>query len=160
MPYGEGGDRFAGATYDPASHYRAAAVFDFHEEVGLTPELLREVSQHQIGVLARSFDALDADPAVIRRDQTVPLDQIGGFLALEAPAAGVLAAALHREGVFTDYRGRYLVPYLPKQKYLLWVGGSGLVDSPLVAGEPVTIFNLTGVAAPTDAAAEKYSPAI
>jgi len=116
VPYGEGGDRFAGATYDPASHYRAAAVFDFHEEVGLTPELLREVSQHQIGVLARSFDALDADPAVIRRDQTVPLDQIGGFLALEAPAAGVLAAALHREGVFTDYRGNMLrlgpAPYL------------------------------------------------
>ena len=114
--YGEGGDRFAGATYDPASHYRAAAVFDFHDEVGLTPELLREVSQHQIGVLARSFDVLDADPAVIRRDQTVPLDQIGGFLALEAPAAGALAAALQREGVFTDSRGNMLrlgpAPYL------------------------------------------------
>jgi kynureninase len=116
VPYGEGGDRFAGATYDPASHYRAAAVFDFHDEVGLTPELLREVSQHQIGVLARSFEALDADPAVIRRDQTVPLDQIGGFLALEAPAAGALAAALQREGVFTDSRGNMLrlgpAPYL------------------------------------------------
>jgi kynureninase len=116
IAYGEGGDRFAGATYDPASHYRAAAVFDFHDEVGLTPELLREVSQHQIGVLARSFDALDADPAVIRRDQTVPLDQVGGFLALEAPAAGALAAALHREGVITDYRGKMLrlgpAPYL------------------------------------------------
>ena len=116
VAYGEGGDRFAGATYDPASHYRAAAVFDFHDEVGLTPELLREVSQHQIGVLARSFEALDADPAVIRRDQTVPLDQIGGFLALEAPAAGALAAALQREGVLTDSRGNMLrlgpAPYL------------------------------------------------
>ena len=116
VPYGEGGDRFAGATYDPASHYRAAAVFEFHDEVGLTPDLLREVSQHQIGVLARSFDALDADPAVIRRDQTVPLDQIGGFLALEAPAAGALSAALHRAGVFTDSRGNNLrlgpAPYL------------------------------------------------
>ena len=116
VPYGEGGDRFAGATYDPASHYRAAAVFEFHDEVGLTPDLLREVSQHQIGVLARSFDALDADPAVIRRDQTVPLDQIGGFLALEAPAAGALSAALHRAGVFTDSRGNMLrlgpAPYL------------------------------------------------
>ena len=116
VPYGEGGDRFAGATYDPASHYRAAAVFEFHDEVGLTPDLLREVSRHQIGVLARSFDALDADPAVIRRDQTVPLDQIGGFLALEAPAAGALSAALHRAGVFTDSRGNMLrlgpAPYL------------------------------------------------
>ena len=49
MAYGQGGDRFAGATYDPTSHYRAAAVFDFFRERGLTPELLREVSQHQIG---------------------------------------------------------------------------------------------------------------
>jgi selenocysteine lyase/cysteine desulfurase len=116
VAYGEGGDRFAGATYDPASHYRAAAVFDFHDEVELTPELLREVSQHQIGVLARTFDALEADPAVIRRDRTVPLDQIGGFLALEAPAAGALAAALQRQGVFTDSRGNMLrlgpAPYL------------------------------------------------
>jgi len=114
--YGQGGDRFAGATYDPASHYRAAAVFDFHDEMKLQPELLREVSQHQIGVLAQSFDALDADPAVIRRDRNVPLDQLGGFLALEAPAAGALSAALHREGVFTDFRGNMLrlgpAPYL------------------------------------------------
>jgi kynureninase len=84
--------------------------------MGLTPELLREVSQHQIGVLARSFDALDTDPAVIRRDRTVPLEQIGGFLALEAPAAGALAADLHRRGVFTDSRGAVLrlgpAPYL------------------------------------------------
>ena len=37
VAYGEGGDRFAGATYDPTSHYRAAAVFDFFREQGLTP---------------------------------------------------------------------------------------------------------------------------
>src|SRR4029077_18228021 len=111
-----GGDVGAAPPSRPESHYRAAAVFDFHDEVGLTPELLREVSQHQIGVLARSFEALDADPAVIRRDRTVPLDQIGGFLALEAPAAGALAADLHRQGVFTDSRGAVLrlgpAPYL------------------------------------------------
>ena len=41
--YGEGPARFAGATYDPTSHYRAAAVFDFFEKRGLTPALLREV---------------------------------------------------------------------------------------------------------------------
>jgi kynureninase len=28
--YGSGADAFAGATYDPTSHYRAAAVFRFH----------------------------------------------------------------------------------------------------------------------------------
>src|SRR6185295_16483886 len=28
VPYGKGAARFAGATYDPTSHYRAARVFD------------------------------------------------------------------------------------------------------------------------------------
>ena len=62
VQYGAGPGRFAGATYDPTSHYRAAAVFDFFREHGLTPDLLREVSQHQVGLLARAFDDLDTDP--------------------------------------------------------------------------------------------------
>ena len=32
--YGDGAARFAGATYDPTSHYRAASVFAFHEQHG------------------------------------------------------------------------------------------------------------------------------
>ena len=57
MAYGQGGDRFAGATYDPTSHYRAAAVFDFFRARGLTPPLLREVSRLLI-VLARQGDTV------------------------------------------------------------------------------------------------------
>jgi kynureninase len=116
VAYGEGGDRFAGATYDPTSHYRAAAVFDFFQEEGLTPALLREVSQHQIGLLASAFDALDLDPAVATRDRTVPLSDVGGFLALRSPAATSLAKRLHARGVLTDARGQVLrlgpAPYL------------------------------------------------
>ena len=67
VAYGPGGDQLAGATYDPTSHYRAVAVFDFFQERGLTPALLRQVSQHQIGLLASTFDALDLDPAVVSR---------------------------------------------------------------------------------------------
>ena len=40
VAYGRGGDQLAGATYDPTSHYRAVAVFDFFREHGLTPALL------------------------------------------------------------------------------------------------------------------------
>ncbi|HEX7118614.1 MAG TPA: hypothetical protein VF212_07500, partial [Longimicrobiales bacterium] len=74
VAYASGAARFAGATYDPTSHYRAAEVFDFFEEQRLTPAFLREVSQHQLRVLVRAFDALDLDPAVIDRDRTVDLD--------------------------------------------------------------------------------------
>jgi selenocysteine lyase/cysteine desulfurase len=116
VAYGQGGDQFAGSTYDPTSHYRGAAVFDFFRERGLTPALLREVSQHQIGLLARTFDSLDLDPAVISRDRACPLEEIGGFLALHAPAAGALVRSLRARGVWTDSRAELLrlgpAPYL------------------------------------------------
>jgi kynureninase len=114
--YGQGGDRFAGATYDPTSHYRAAVVFDFFREQGLTPALLREVSQHQIGVLAAAFDALDLDPALVSRARGAPLSEVGGFLALRAAAASSLVRRLRARGVWTDSRGDVLrfgpAPYL------------------------------------------------
>jgi kynureninase len=117
VPYGAGPARFAGATYDPTSHYRAAAVFDFFAQQGLTPPLLRQVSQHQVGLLAREFDDLGVNPRVIDRDRrSVPLEATGGFLALRAPRAGEISVALRRRGVWTDYRGETLrlgpAPYL------------------------------------------------
>jgi len=109
VPYGEGPARFAGATYDPTSHYRAAAVFDFFEQQGLPPTLLREVSQHQVGLLARELDALRIDPRVIDRDRrAAPLASIGGFLSLRAPRAGEISRKLRQRNVWTDYRGELL----------------------------------------------------
>ncbi len=114
--YGTGADRFAGSTYDPTSHYRAATVLDFFDREGLTPAFLREVSQHQVGRLSERFDALGLDPAVIRRDRAVPLEQLGGFLALHAPGAARISGALRERGVLTDFRGEVLrfgpAPYL------------------------------------------------
>lgn len=114
--YGRGGMRFIGATFDPTSFYRASAVFDFFRERELTPEFLRAVSQHQVGLLAERFDELGLDPTVIRRDTAVPLDQIGGFLVLESPHAAEISKRLKAAGVWTDSRGTALrlgpAPYL------------------------------------------------
>lgn len=114
--YDEGAARFAGSTYDPTSHYRAAEVFDFFEQQGLTPALLRQHSQHQLGLLARRFDALDLPPGLVDRRRDVPLEQVGGFLALRSPRAAELRQALHRRGVFCDHRSQVLrlgpAPYL------------------------------------------------
>jgi kynureninase len=116
VPYGKGAARWAGATYDPTSHYRAARVFDFFEQQGLTPEVLRELSQRQIGLLAQGFDDLDLDPAVIDRDRSLPLEGVGGFLALQCPRAEELSQRLRARGVWTDYRRDRLrlgpAPYL------------------------------------------------
>jgi kynureninase len=116
VPYGEGPARWAGATYDPTSHYRAGRVFDFFEAEGLTPELLRDVSRRQVRRLADGFDALDLDPKAISRDRSVPLERVGGFLALRSPGAGKIAEGLRKRGVLVDHRGDTIrlgpAPYL------------------------------------------------
>jgi len=120
VPYGQGPARWAGSTYDPTSHYRAARVFDFFEREGLTPSFLRELSRHQVRLLTERFDALDLDPGLITRDRSVPLERIGGFLSLESPRAGELSTRLRARGVLTDHRGDALrlgpAPYLSNRQ--------------------------------------------
>ncbi|TDV36674.1 kynureninase [Actinophytocola oryzae] len=129
--YAPGGDRFAGATYDPTSHYRAVAVRDFFVEQGLTPAFLREVSLHQNELLATSFDALDAPPEVITRDRSAPREAFGGFLALTAPNADELKKGLAERGVLTDSRGDKLrfgpAPYLSDTQLVAAVAALGEV---------------------------------
>ena len=116
VPYGEGAARWAGSTFDPSSHYRGARVFEFFDGLGLTPDFLREVSRHQVARLAAAFDALGLDEAVVTRDRSVPLEGVGGFLALRAPQAGLISQRLRAHGVWTDFRGETLrlgpAPYL------------------------------------------------
>lgn len=126
--YGEGAARFAGATYDPTSHYRAAAVFDFHAQMRLTPALLREVSQHQVGLLQTAFEALDVDPR-IAHVEPIPTERRAGFLALRSPQARRLSHALRARGVLTDARGVWLrlgpAPYLSDDQLREAVGRLG-----------------------------------
>jgi kynureninase len=131
VAYGDGPARFAGATYDPTSHYRAAEVFAFFEKKQLTPALLREVSQHQVGLVMEHFDALDLNPALITRDRSRTLPATAGFLVLRSTRAGDICHALHERGVFTDYRGDVLrvgpAPYLSDAQIVDAVGILGEV---------------------------------
>jgi kynureninase len=114
--YGAGGSRFAGATYDPTSHYRAAHVLAFFAARGLTPGLLRDSYRHQVALLGAEVDALGLPDELLTRDRDVAPEAVGGFLALESPHAGALRDALGRLGVMADSRGRHLrlgpAPYL------------------------------------------------
>jgi kynureninase len=104
VEYPRGGMRFAGATYDPTSHYRAARVFDFFAEQGLTPNALRQNYVRQTKLLAEALGV----PG--RREE------FGGFLALEVDDAEEVSRRLAEDGVMTDSRGHYLrlgpAPYL------------------------------------------------
>ena len=131
--YGRGGMRFIGATFDPTSYYRAAAVFAFFREHGLTPELLRTVSQHQVRLLAERFDALNLDPTLIRRDVTVPLEQVGGFLVLDSPHAADISRRLKEASVWTDYRGMALRLGLASNVCLNAKDGAGAPRCPVAS---------------------------
>jgi kynureninase len=104
VEYPRGGMRFAGATYDPTSHYRAARVFDFFAEQGLTPNALRQNYVRQTKLVAEALGV----PG--RREE------FGGFLALEVDDAEEVSRRLAEDGVMTDSRGHYLrlgpAPYL------------------------------------------------
>ncbi|MAQ14403.1 MAG: kynureninase [Sandaracinus sp.] len=92
-----GGDRFAGSTYDPTSHYRARAVIEFFAAHDLSVERLRALSLHQTGtlmeLLADQTILTPADPA--RR---------GGFVTVQRLAAGELVGRLRERGVWVDAR--------------------------------------------------------
>jgi selenocysteine lyase/cysteine desulfurase len=137
--YGRGGRRFAGATFDPCSHYRAAAVFDYFHRRQLTPQLLRDISQHQVGLLAEAFDRIDLDPRIIRRDRDVPLSGVGGFLVLWSTRAGEICQRLKAAGVMTDHRDNALrlgpAPYLCDEQILDAVDRLGEVIDGLSRGE-------------------------
>jgi len=114
--YSDGAIRFAGATYDPVSHYRASAVIDFFKEQNLNIKLLREVSQHQINLLTDMFDSFNLDKKIITRDKTIKDTEIAGFLTLITSFAGEIYQKLKEKGILTDYRGNVLrlgpAPYL------------------------------------------------
>ena len=133
--YGEGPDRFAGSTYDPTAHYRAQAVFEFFEMREMFPALLREVSQHQVGLLIERFDALDLNPDLVTRDSTAPLSDLAGFLALRSDRAGDLHARLLDLGVLTDHRRKVLrfgpAPYLSDDQVTRAMDALGVAASRL-----------------------------
>jgi kynureninase len=125
--YGQGAARFAGATYDPTAHYRAAAVFKFHVDMQLTAPRLREINQRQVALLERAFQALDFDPSVAAV-VPIPGERRGGFLAIRTPYATNLVIALRARQVFSDSRGQTLrlgpAPYVSNEQLYLSVAAT------------------------------------
>jgi len=118
VPYASGEARWAGATYDPTAHYRAAAVFPFFQEMGLTPARLRKINQRQVGMLVEGCRRapLEGRVRLVGLEGAGSLAGVGGFLALELDDAAGVQRLLRERGVLTDHRGDVLrlgpAPYL------------------------------------------------
>jgi kynureninase len=115
VPFGPGASAFAGATYDPTSHYRGAAVFAFHLQQNLTPDRLRDISRHQMARLVARIEALDLDARLLTIEP-MPPERRAGFVALRTQRAMDIVRALRARDVWIDARGDILrlgpAPYL------------------------------------------------
>jgi hypothetical protein len=95
-------------------------------------------------------------------------DDIGGVVTgPNGPEGGVWVIAETNElptkyakMVVTDDQGRYVIPDLPTANYNVWVRGYGLIDSPKLRAEPGQHLDIKAVAAPNEAEAAHYYPAI
>ena len=95
-------------------------------------------------------------------------DDIGGVVrSSDGPEAGVWVIAettdlptKFAKIVVTDDLGRYVLPDLPKARYVLWVRGYGLVDSAKIEAIPGYRVDLRALKAPDERAAAQVYPAI
>ena len=101
-------------------------------------------------------------------DVAIDPDDIGGVVTgPKGPEAGVWVIAETRDlpvryikSVVTDDRGRFVVPDLPSASYSVWARGYGLIDSDKATAKPGQRLAITAKAAPNEAAAAHYYPAI
>jgi selenocysteine lyase/cysteine desulfurase len=113
VAYATDGMRFAGATFDPSSVYRAHAVLEHWDRFGLGPDRLRAISVRQTRRILDRLDARGRGACLVSaRDD----DRRGGFVTVRAPGAAAVAARLQARGVFVDARNETLrlgpAPYL------------------------------------------------
>ena len=115
--FGPGQSAFAGSTYDPVSHYRAAEVFDFFEAQSLSDTKLREISQQQITQLWQGIEAMGlSNDCLALPSHTIANN--AGFLSLTTANANTWVKELGQLGILCDSRGNQLrfgpAPYVTK----------------------------------------------
>ena len=141
--------------------------------MSLRQVLFSTVAAIGVAAMAASAAASSAQPKPPHRGDrhaavAIDNDDIGGVVrGAKGPEAGVWVIAETTDlptrftrSVVTDDQGRYVIPDLPTANYEVWVRGYGLVDSPKMRAKPGQNLDLTAVAAPSEAAAAHYYPAI
>ena len=106
--YDEGDMRFAGATYDPTSCFRAAKVVEFFEQQSLDAQRLEAQYRAQMAYMMQVFLDLDFAPEVMCLLDERSSEARGAFLSLRSPYAVQIQLQLHKAGVHTDVRGDVL----------------------------------------------------
>lgn len=120
VTFDDGDQKFATATYDPISQFRAAAVTEFFQKQGLTPEVLRNQYSSQLSYLRELFNEMNFGDSGITHANTRPVEESGGFLALRSKKARELKTMLLEKEIFTDARDDILrigpAPYITSEQ--------------------------------------------
>ncbi|WP_445501495.1 aminotransferase class V-fold PLP-dependent enzyme [Microvirga sp. G4-2] len=105
--YSTDGWRFMGATFDPSGLYRFNAVMRWLSGEGITPAIIHA---HAKALQQQFLQRVTDCPLFERAHLVVPHDEMrrGSFLTFETPQAQDIYAALKRQHVVTDVRGRRL----------------------------------------------------
>ena len=126
--YGQGGARFAGATFEASAFYRARAVLRHWDELGLGVVELRSISMRQTRRLIDGMRARGLLPSDGAGDSRASLALVssdddrrrGAFVSVQHPEAGSLSARLKERGVLSDSRGELLrlgpAPYVADEE--------------------------------------------
>ncbi|WP_299494017.1 kynureninase [uncultured Shewanella sp.] len=105
--YGQGHSAFSGSTYDPASHYRAAAVFDFFNKHKLNDKTLHHINYTQINRLYSGIKSMKVHKNTLCLPQH-SIENNGGFLSLTTPQAQRWVTELAKHNILCDSRGNQL----------------------------------------------------
>lgn len=108
IDFDEGDQKFATATYDPVSQFRAASVVHFFDQQGLTPQVLENQYRSQVQFLTELFEGMNGPGSGISRAHNRSPQQTGGFLSLRSDRAREIRATLLSKGVYTDARNDLL----------------------------------------------------
>ncbi len=107
--YRSGGQRFAGATYDPTGTYRLNAAMDLLQQHGIS---IADVHAHVVALQSRFLERLSDSPHRLLTAETLLFERErslhGHFLTFElpdAPTTARLAGQLANARVEIDYRG-------------------------------------------------------
>lgn len=98
VPYAPGGQRFAGATFDPSGVYRLEAVGAWLDREGVTVE---DIHRHVVTLQDRLLSAL---PGSLTGRLIPDTGERGHFLTFHMPEAEEMYRRLHDRDVITDYR--------------------------------------------------------
>ncbi|TNE74661.1 hypothetical protein EP331_00815 [bacterium] len=100
--------KFAGATFDPTSAYRASKVVSFFEEHQLNKEILPVIYRRRVSELRDVFQSLGLDEKKIALAHHEPEESRAGFMTLRTKDALGLQKRLLKKDVFTDARGEII----------------------------------------------------